>query len=797
VRRLQDGQKPVKRISIFSAVFATTLLSFAILPLYSQNIPGKPAAYHGEPVRSSLTTPTLENRVNALLGQMTLEEKVGQLVQYSSGRLTGPGSVGSDYHDLVAKGQVGSLFNLEGAHAANQYQHLAVEKTRLHIPLLFGLDVIHGYRTIFPVPLGLASTWDPEVVEKAARIAAVEASAAGVRWTFSPMVDIARDSRWGRIIEGAGEDPYLDSVLARAYVRGYQGKSLSAGDSIAACVKHYVGYGAAEAGRDYNTTEISEHTLREVYLPPFYAALEEGSATVMSAFNVLNGVPASANPFTLTQVLRDEWKFPGMVVSDWTSLGELIPHGIANDGKTAARKALTAGVDMDMQSGLYQAHLADLVRRGEVSPAQLDEAVRRVLRVKFALGLFEKPYTDESRENHGNLAVENLQIARMAAERSFVLLKNDVVGARPVLPLTKDGLTVALIGPLADSAGNMLGSWSAHGMPQDVVTLKTALEEKLGAERVKFAKGGEILTASSTQVEEAVAAAQSTDVAILALGEDAGTMTAEAASRAYLQLPGRQEELLEKVAATGKPLILLLFSGRPLTLPWAFEHIPAVMAVWFPGVQAGPALVQVLFGDTVPSGKLVLSWPRTVGQLPLYYNALNTGRPAGKTDLTHPATNSDEKFLSRYIDEQNSPQFPFGYGLTYTEFSYTRPELNINKLSAKTLNHALRAQRTDGNTVLSLSANVTNTGKIAADETVELYVRLEGTSVAEPVRKLKGFQRIALPPGETKKVTFAMGPEAFSLWDIRNDLSVEPCRVHIWVSPDSARGEAAELEITE
>jgi beta-glucosidase len=558
-----------------------------------------------------------------------------------------------------------------------------------------------------------------------------------------------------------------------------------------------VGYGAAEAGRDYNTTEISEHTLREVYLPPFYAALEEGSASVRSAFNVLNGVPASANPFTLTQVLRDEWKFPGMVVSDWTSLGELIPHGIANDGKTAARKALTAGVDMDMQSGLYQAHLADLVRRGEVSPAQLDEAVRRVLRVKFALGLFEKPYTDESRENHGNLAVENLQIARMAAERSFVLLKNDVVGARPVLPLTKDALTVALIGPLADSAGNMLGSWSARGMPQDVVTLKTALEEKLGAERVKFAKGGEILTASSTQVEEAVAAAQSTDVAILALGEDAGTMTAEAASRAYLQLPGRQEELLEKVAATGKPLILLLFSGRPLTLPWAFEHIPAVMAVWFPGVQAGPALVQVLFGDTVPSGKLVLSWPRTVGQLPLYYNALNTGRPAGKTDLTHPATNSDEKFLSRYIDEQNSPQFPFGYGLTYTEFSYTRPELSMNKLSAKTLNHALRAQRTDGNTVLSVSANVTNIGKVAAEETVQLYVRLEGTSVAEPVRKLKGFQRIALPPGETKKVTFAMGPEAFSLWDIHNDLGVEPCRVHIWVSPDSARGEAAELEIIE
>ncbi|HEX8871265.1 MAG TPA: glycoside hydrolase family 3 N-terminal domain-containing protein, partial [Candidatus Acidoferrum sp.] len=382
--------------------------------------------------------------MEALLKKMTLEEKVGQLVQYSSGAPTGPGTGHGDYRAMTAKGQIGSVFNLENVQAANEYQHLAVEKSRLHIPLLFGLDVIHGYRTIFPVPLAMASTWDPAMVENSARVAAREASAAGVRWTFSPMVDIARDARWGRMIEGAGEDPFLDSVLARAYVRGYQGASLRAEDSLVACPKHYVGYGAAEGGRDYNTTEISEHTLREIYLPPFYAALDEGAPTVMSAFNTLNGVPTSANPFTLTQVLRREWKFPGMVVSDWTSLGELVAHGIANDGSTAARRAFTAGVDMDMESNLYHENLAELVKSGRVSTEQLDESVRRVLRVKFALGLFDNPYTDESRENHGALPPQSLEAARTAAERSFVLLKNDVVGSRRLLPLPANPGTIAL-----------------------------------------------------------------------------------------------------------------------------------------------------------------------------------------------------------------------------------------------------------------------------------------------------------------------------------------------------------------
>jgi beta-glucosidase len=784
----------VRSKMIFLLAFLFSFSCAQIAAAQAQS-PADTIPFRGLPVRSSLADPVIEKRVDALLQQMTLEEKVGQLVQYSAGARTGPGTGRTDYEDMVAKGEVGSLFNLQTVEASNKFQHIAVEKSRLHIPLLFGLDVIHGYRTTFPVPLALASTWDPVIVEKGARIAAQEASAAGVRWTFSPMVDIARDPRWGRIIEGAGEDPYLGGVIARAYVRGYQGKDLRDAESIASCVKHYAGYGASEGGRDYNTAEISEHTLREVYLPPFYAALDENGATIMTAFSALNGVPASANPFTLTQVLRKEWKFPGSAVSDFGSLAELIPHGIALDGKTAARKALTAGLDMDMEGNLYHPYLADLVKSGRVSSAQLDEAVRRVLRVKVALGLFEKPYTDESREIHGALPAEKLEAARTAAERSFVLLKNEKSGPGPVLPLAKSLSTIALIGPLADDAQNMLGSWAGRGRPEDAVTLKAALIQKLGAEHVKYAKGADILTTSDAQIEEAVAAARNADMVLIALGENASEMTGEAASRAYLDLPGRQEELLEKVAAAGKPVALLLFTGRPLTLPWAFAHVPAVLEAWFPGVQAGPALVRVLFGEVAPSGKLVVSWPRTVGQIPLYYNAMNTGRPAGEVDLTHPPKNGVEKFVSRYVDERNSPEFPFGFGLTYAEFAYTRPELNETKLSAKKLNEELRERKTEEKAVVTVSANVTNMGKVAAEEVVEVYVRLEGTSVEEPVRKLKAFKRVALAPGETKKISFPLTAEAFSLWDINNELRVEPSRVHIWISQDSSRGEAVELEI--
>jgi beta-glucosidase len=779
------------------AAFARLSSSCVFFLICVAHAPAQEAAFTGLPVRSGLATPANERRVEELLKQMTLEEKVGQLAQYSVGSPTGPETRRNDYADMAAKGQVGSLYNLADAKQTNYFQHLAVEKSRLHIPLVNGLDVIHGYRTVFPVPLGMAATWNPQVVERAARLAAQEASADGVRWTFSPMVDIARDARWGRITEGAGEDPFLGSEVARAYVRGYQGKNLAAADSVAACAKHYVGYGAAEGGRDYNTVELSEHTLREFYLPPFYAALDEGGATIMSAFNSLSGTPASANPFTLTQVLRKEWQFPGVVVSDWTSIMELTEHGIANDGATAARKAFNAGVDMDMQSDLYHESLADLVKSGKVSQARLDEAVRRVLRLKFALGLFENPYTDETRKKTGPLSEESLEIARTAAIGSLVLLKNATLnGGQPVLPLEKKG-AVALIGPLADDAGDMLGSWAGHGQAADVVTLRTSLVAAIGADHVKYAKGGTIRATSDAEIEEAVSAAKGAQVVILALGENAPEMTGEAGSRAHLGLPGRQQELLEKVNATGTPVVLLLFTGRPLTLPWAFEHVAAAMAAWFPGVQAGPALVSVLYGENSPSGRLPVSWPRAVGQLPLYYNALNTGRPAGQVDLMRPPNKATEKYVSRYVDEQNSPQFPFGYGLSYTTFQYSAPRASTDSLSAKALNAALRDRSTAHTPVVTVSTELSNTGKVAAEEIAQLYVGLRGTSVPEPSKALKAFQRVSLRPGETKKVVFELTPEAFAFWGQTNSFAAESAKATIWVGPNSSDASAIDLTIGE
>jgi beta-glucosidase len=785
----------VTTVLVRSALAACTLM--CAQPLQAQtSTPATPTSTAAG--RSSLTKAGSEKKIEALLQKMTLDEKVGQLVQYSAGQPTGPGTGRTDYDDMIRNGEVGALFNITTAHNVNSYQRIAVEKSRLHIPLLFGLDVIHGFRTEFPIPLGLASSWDPELIERTARVAAREAFASGVRWAFSPMVDIARDARWGRMAEGSGEDPFLGSALARAYVRGYQGASLNGKDSIAACVKHFVGYGAAEGGRDYNTVELSEHTLRQFYLPPFHAAVDQGAATLMSAFNSLNGVPASANPFTLKQILRKEWGFEGLVDSDFTSVGELVAHGIANDGAAAARKAFLAGVDMDMVSSLYHESLASLVRSGEVPEAAVDQAVRRVLRVKFALGLFEHPYTDEITEAGAMLQPESLTLARTAAEQSFVLLKNaSFSGEGPILPLSLAGKTrtLALVGPLADDPNDMLGSWAGQGRPEDVITLRMALKQRVGADRIRYAKGAEIIGGSEEQLAEALTIAEQSDLVILALGENAPEMTGEAASRAHLGLPGRQQQLLEKIVATGKPVVLLLFSGRPLTLPWAFEHVPAVLAAWFPGVQAGPALVRTIFGDVNPSGKLVVSWPRSVGQEPLYYNALNTGRPAGNIDLTHPPKNG-EKYVSRYIDEQNSPQFPFGYGLSYTDYRYGTLQIDKTQLSAKALNDELHGGERSASTALTVSSEITNTGTRAGVETIQLYVQLRGTSVAQPVRALCGFQRIALAPGETRKLTFALGAEVFALWNDQNKFAVEPARVTLWVSPDSSRGSEIKLQIT-
>jgi beta-glucosidase len=741
-----------------------------------------------------LDDPAIEQRITQLLSQMTLEEKIAQTVHFADSS-TGPGSPHADYREQTAQGHVGSFENMTGAAETNALQKIAVENSRLHIPLLFALDVIHGYRTIFPVPLAMASTWDPSLVEQASRVAAKEATKEGIRWTFSPMVDIARDARWGRIVEGAGEDPYLGSAMAAAYVRGYQGARLNDPQSMMACVKHYVAYGAAEAGRDYNTVDMSERTLFQVYLPPFHAAVDAGAGSIMSAFNTLNGVPSTSNWFTLTHILRQEWGFQGIVISDYGSVSETIAHGIAVDGKTAAQKAILAGLDIDLEGNEYSRHLAELVRSGAVPESAVDQAARRMLRVKFALGLFDHPYVPEP---HGSEATTgkpqldpaHVELARTVAERSFVLLKNAESDGKPTLPLNLEVHTVALIGPLADSAADMLGPWRARGDAADAVTLRAALtsRQQQSGRQVIYAKGTELLTADENGFAEAVAAAKQSDVVLMALGEDSLWMSAEGASRAHLGLPGNQQQLLEAVVATGKPVVLIVFSGRPLTLSWAANHVPAILQAWFPGVQAGPALVRTLFGDVNPSGKLTVTMPDNVGQEPLYYDALNTGRPADGVDLSRPPTNPQEKYHSRYVDEPNAPLFPFGFGLSYTNFSYSPLEMSTSQLSASDLNQKTAQP-------LHVSTTVKNTGARAGDEIVELYIRLRGTSVARPVRQLEGFRKLTLAPGESKRVEFTLGRDELSFWNIDMQDVVEPASATVWIGPSSAEGESADFTI--
>jgi beta-glucosidase len=731
----------------------------------------------------------IEQRVSQLLAQMTLEEKIGQIVHFADSS-TGPGSPHADYREQVAMGRVGSVENITGAVETNSLQKLAVENSRLHIPLVFALDVIHGYRTIFPVPLAMASTWDPALVERASRIAAIEATKEGIRWTYSPMVDIARDARWGRIVEGAGEDPYLGSAIAAAYVHGYQGSRLDDPASMLACMKHFVGYGAAEAGRDYNSVDMSERLLRQVYLPPFHAGLEAGAGSVMSAFNTLNGVPATSNSFTLTHILRQEWGFKGVVISDYGSVRETIAHGIALDGETATRKAILAGLDVDLESNEYSRYLAELVHAGSVPEAAVDQAARRMLRIKFALGLFDRPYTPESASGKPQLDPAHVEFARTVAERSFVLLKNGNSGGKALLPLAPGIRTFALIGPLADSPSDMLGPWRARGDAADVVTLRTALTSRVqqSGGRVLYAKGTEILTTEDHGFAAAVAAAKQADVVLMALGEDPLWMTAEAASRAHLGLPGNQQQLLEAVAAVGKPVVLIVFSGRPLAIDWAASRVPAILQAWFPGVQAGPALIRTLFGDVSPSGKLTVSMPRSVGQEPLYYDAFNTGRPADGVDLRHPPANNHEKYHSRYVDEENAALFPFGYGLSYTQFSYSPLQLSAAQLSASALN-------AKSDQLLHVATTVRNAGSRAGDEIVQLYIRLRGTSVALPVRQLEGFRRLTLAPGESQRVEFILGREELSFWNIDMQNLVEPAHATVWIGPSSAEGQSADFVI--
>ena len=749
--------------------------------------------------RAHRDTAELDTRVAALLGTMTLDEKIGQLTQYSGGLPTGPASSALSFEELIEQGKVGALLNVYGAERINYYQRLAMQRSRLHIPLLFGLDVLHGYRTVFPVPLALASSWDVDLVEAVARTSAREARADGISWIFSPMVDIARDPRWGRIVESAGEDPYLGAAIARSWIRGYQQSDLSRPGSVAATVKHFAAYGAAIAGREYNATDMSEITLRQVYLPPYRAAVDAGAATVMSAFNSLNGVPASANPYLLKDILRKEWGFSGFVVSDWRSIAELRNHAVGPDTATVARKALLAGVDMDMEDGIYAVTLAALVQTGQLSLARIDEAVSRVLRVKFALGLFENPYAS------GPASIEpgeeDRRQARAAATESIVLLKNDAMArSAPVLPLPDTVGSVALLGPLADAASDMLGSSPGVGDPKATVTLLQALQERLG-ERLHYAKGVATGTAMDTQtlqllrpadedngtpvldadideshaVAEALALAKAADVVVLALGERAD-MTGEATSRTRLDLPGRQQQLLEAVVATGKPVVLVLFTGRPIVIKWAAARVPAIIEAWFPGIEGGHALADILFGDANPSARLPASFPRAVGQEPLYYAQLPTGRPA-QADLSRLPANTDERYESRYVDEENAALYPFGWGLSYTRFTYSN--LTVSQPIG------LGAARLGGPAVLRVGVDVRNAGDRDGVDVVQLYLRNTSASVEQPVRELKAYARVSLARGEWRHLEFPLDFEALSFYGPDGRRVIEPSSYQVFVGANS------------
>ena len=741
----------------------------------------------------------IEKRIDALLAKMTLEEKLGQLQQLDG---HADGKYRPEHVELVRKGLLGSTLNVRGAKQTNELQRVAVEQSRLKIPLIFGFDVIHGYRTIFPVPLAEAASWDPAAVERSASVAASETRASGVHWTFAPMVDIARDARWGRIVEGSGEDVFLGSAMARARVRGFQGTDYSAADRIVACAKHFVAYGAAEAGRDYNTTDMSERVLREVYLPPFKAAVDAGVGTFMTSFNDLNGVPATGNPFLLTDVLRGEWKFDGFVVSDYTAVLELMNHRLAANEAEAAQHGLNAGTDMEMVSRFYNQHGPALLQQGKISQKTIDEAVRRILRIKFRLGLFDKPYADEAREQTAILNAANMAAAREVAARSLVLLKNE----RATLPLNKNIKSIAVVGPLADDPKAMLGSWAGDGRATDTITLLAAITQKVPAAKFIHAKGVAIdvpgatgnydakpATASNAggtnvtsaadieaarnamtpvgpnSFQDAVNAAREADVTVIAVGETA-EMSGEAASRTSLDLPGRQLELIQAIHALGKPYVVVLMNGRPLTIGWVAENSPAILESWFAGTQAGHAIADVLFGDVNPGGKLPVTFPRTVGQVPIYYNHKSTGRPP-----------TDQKYTSKYLDVLVTPQYPFGYGLSYTQFRIGSPELSATSI------------RPNGQVVVS--TEVENTGQRVGDEVVQLYITDVASSVTRPIKELKGFQRVTLKPGEKRRLQFTVTPEHLGFLDRNLRFIVEPGDFKIMVGPNSEDLREARLQV--
>jgi beta-glucosidase len=708
---------------------------------------------------------TIDQKVALLLKQMTLEEKIGQLNQYSGkGDATGPITINPNKEAEIKSGILGSMLNVLGATYTRQYQELAMQ-SRLKIPLLFGQDVVHGYKTTFPIPLAEAASWDLEAIELSSRIAATETAASGIHWTFAPMVDISRDPRWGRVMEGAGEDPYLGSKIAYARVKGFQGKKLGDLNSVMACVKHFAAYGAAIGGRDYNSVDISERTLWETYLPPFKAAVDAGAATFMNSFNDINGIPSTANRYLQRTILKGKWNFKGFVVSDWGSIGEMVAHGYVKDRKAAAIAAIEAGNDMDMESNSYRNNLAQLVKEKKIPVALIDEAVSRVLHKKFELGLFEDPfrYSNLERQVKELSNPEHTKAARVMAAKSIVLLKNE----NNILPLSKATKTIAFIGPMVKPKRANHGFWAVDLKDIDstyIVSQWDGLQNKVGNNaKLLYAKGCDFEGDHKEGFAEAIAIANQADVVILSIGER-WNMSGEAKSRSNIHLPGVQEELIKAVQATGKPVIVLINAGRPLIFNWTADNVPTILYTWWLGSEAGNAIADVLFGDYNPSAKLPMSFPREEGQIPIYYNHFNTGRPA--------QNDANTNYVSAYIDLNNSPKFPFGYGLSYTTFAYSNLKLSKNKIK--------------NNETITVTLDITNSGKVAGEEVVQLYLRDEVASLIRPIKELKDFQKIKLNAGETKSIQFTIDNQKLSFYNQQLVFKSEPGTFDLMIGSSSS-----------
>ena len=707
---------------------------------------------------------SIDQRVDELMEKMTLEEKIGQLNQYTGDNtVTGPLTINPNKQQEIKEGRIGSMLNVIGWKYTRQYQELAMQ-SRLKIPLLFGLDVIHGHKTTFPLPLAEAASWDLKAMELSARIAATEAAASGIHWTFAPMVDISRDPRWGRVMEGAGEDTYLGSKIAFARVKGFQGNKLGDLDAVMACAKHFAAYGAASGGRDYNSVDMSDRMLWETYLPPFKAAVDANVATFMNAFNDINGIPATANKYIQRDILKGKWNYQGFVVSDWGSIGEMVAHGYCNDNKEAAEKAILAGSDMDMESNAYRFNLAQLVAENKVPMSVVDEAVKRILRKKFELGLFDDPFKFCSKERQEKALnnPEHAKIARDVAAKSIVLLKND----KQILPLSKETKTIAFIGPMVKPKRINHGFWAVDLKDVDstyIVSQWEGLQNKVGKKtKLLYARGCGVEDMSKAGFQEAIDAANQADVVILSIGER-WNMSGEAKSRSNLQLPGVQEDLIKELQKTGKPIVILINAGRPLIFNWTADNMPTIVYTWWLGSEAGNAIADVLFGDYNPSGKLPMSFPRSEGQIPIYYNHFSTGRPS---------INEDKVYKSAYIDLPNSPKFPFGYGLSYTSFSYG--DLKLSKTKMK------------GTETLEVSMTLTNTGKLAGEEVVQLYLQDKFGSVVRPIIELKDFQKVKLQPGETKTLTFVIDNEKLAFYNQALEFKSEPGAFNLMIGSSSS-----------